>query len=426
MEGIRAATTLSYHSSDLPVDESAVFFSAMNEISTLPVHSVLHIPKSTRPLFSQVLAREIKHAFQDGIWGFLRLHMLAKAVIRVPSRGGRKKRHVIKNILSSRIHRWQQGDLLSLWQEARKDSKNNLSCSNASVAQANIHRSLKLAMKGRYSDAMNTLRSQGCASRDDPSVFTELKHRHPIHTLPDWSEDIPSPLVVDSQAVLHALEAFPRDTSPGFSQLRAQHLLDAIRCTSAPDAQLCLDNLTILTNSLLAGKLDRRIAPWLSGAPLTALRKKGGGIRPIAVGNTIRRLVSRICCMSVRSCLPDIFLPYGQVGVGIKGGMEAAIHTLRSFITANCDREDFCCVKVDFTNAFNECHRTSFMSRLKKELPELFAWVQWTYHTAGELRFGDSHIRSTAGVQQGDPLGPLLLFLWCYSNFLTFLAIVQV
>ena len=65
LEGIRAATTLSYHSSDL--DESAVFFSAMNEISTLPVHSVLHIPKSIRPLFSQVLAREIKHAFQDGI-----------------------------------------------------------------------------------------------------------------------------------------------------------------------------------------------------------------------------------------------------------------------------------------------------------------------------------------------------------------------
>ena len=76
-----------------------------------------------------------------------------------------------------------------------------------------------------------------------------------------------------------------------------------------------------------------------------------------------------------------------------------------------------CCVKVDFTNAFNECYHTPFLSRLKKELPELFARVQWTYHTAGEVRFG-------AGVQQGDPLGPLLfsfvllqfLDLHCHSS----------
>ena len=209
----------------------------MNEISTLPVHSVLHVPKSIRPLFSQVPAREIKHAFQDGIWGFLRLHMLFYVFHHVEE--GRSDLLSRTYCLNSRIHRWRQGDLLFLWQEARKDSKNYLSCSNASVAQANINRSLKLAMEGRYSDAMNTLMSQGCASRDDPSVFTELKHHHPIHTLPGWSEDIPSPLVVDSQSVLHALEAFPRGTSPGFSQLRAQHLLDAIRGTSAPDAQLC-------------------------------------------------------------------------------------------------------------------------------------------------------------------------------------------
>ena len=55
--------------------------------------------------------------------------------------------------------------------------------------------------------------------------------------------------------------------------------------------------------------------------------------------------------MSVRSCLPDIFLPYDQVGVGVRGGMEAAIHIKRSYIAANSDREDFCCVKVDFRNA---------------------------------------------------------------------------
>ena len=59
--------------------------------------------------------------------------------------------------------------------------------------------------------------------------------------------------------------------------------------------------------------MDRRIAPWLTGAPLTAIYKKqeGGGIRPIAVGETLRRLISRVCCSAVKFQLPDVFLPYG-------------------------------------------------------------------------------------------------------------------
>ena len=69
------------------------------------------------------------------------------------------------------------------------------------------------------------------------------------------------------------------------------------------------------------------MAPWLCGAPITALHKKNRGIHLIAVCETIRDLVSRICCLSVCDGLPDLFLPYGQVGVGIKGGLEVAIHS---------------------------------------------------------------------------------------------------
>ena len=43
------------------------------------------------------------------------------------------------------------------------------------------------------------------------------------------------------------------------------------------------------------------------------------------MGEVLRRLASRLCCSAVRPYLPDIFLPYGQVGVGVKGGLEAAV-----------------------------------------------------------------------------------------------------
>ena len=104
-------------------------------------------------------------------------------------------------------------------------------------------------------------------------------------------------------------------------------------------------------------------------------------------------------------------LPFGQVGVGVPGGLEAAIHSLRTILSTLGAKSDLCCLKVDMSNAFNECNRSSFLSRCKSVFPELFAWVQWCYCCAGELHFGPHHILSTTGVQQGDPLGPLLFSL---------------
>ena len=59
----------------------------------------------------------------------------------------------------------------------------------------------------------------------------------------------------------------------------------------------------------------------------------------------------------------------------------------------------------------NECNRHAFLRRTRLAAPELFGWVQWCYHSPGELRFGDHRVISSSGVQQGNPLGTLLFSL---------------
>ena len=101
--------------------------------------------------------------------------------------------------------------------------------------------------------------------------------------------------------------------------------------------------LTRCINGLLAGTLDSCLAPWFCGVPLTALVKKGGGFWPIVVGETLRRLVSKVCCFSVCLSLPDLLLPFGQVGVGISGGLEASVHSLHIILSTLGSDSSLCC-----------------------------------------------------------------------------------
>ena len=52
---------------------------------------------------------------------------------------------------------------------------------------------------------MRSLGSLRCASLDDNEAFEELVGRHPIHNLPSLSGDISLSLVVNSAAILAAL-----------------------------------------------------------------------------------------------------------------------------------------------------------------------------------------------------------------------------
>ena len=211
------------------------------------------------------------------------------------------------------------------------------------MEKGNIRLALRWASDGRYGNALRALGARGVASYDNVAARDDLIHRYPQNVVPSRSSDVPVSLVVEPSVVLYALRSFPKGTSPGSSALRPQHLLDAVCGSTSPAAFECLSNLTRCVNALLAGKLDSRLAPWFCGAPLTALVKGSGAFRPIAVGETLRRLVSKVCCVSVRDSLPSLLLPRGQVGVGIRNGLEAAVHSLRTILATVGSNCELCC-----------------------------------------------------------------------------------
>ena len=119
----------------------------MNEAVTLSVYSIAHVPRSIRLLLAQVLAIELEHGYLYGLWGFVRLFIVAKCSLRTPPRGGRKKRHVVLTLLSSRLNCWQEGQLVDLWREARNDAVSRIFQNNSTKERK--HHSFYQSSTGR-------------------------------------------------------------------------------------------------------------------------------------------------------------------------------------------------------------------------------------------------------------------------------------
>ena len=199
--------------------------------------------------------------------------------------------------------------------------------------------------------------------------------------------------------------SFPNGSAPGPSGLRPSHLKEAVKCRSPDKAGQLLSTLTRFVNLLAAGKAPSEIQPHLCGATLLASKKKGGGHRPIAVGEVLRRLVSKCLAAQSRSEAVSILGPL-QLGVGVRGGCEAIVHAVRQAMTSLPDNNRWTLL-LDFSNAFNSIDRESMFVEFRHRIPGLSAWMEYCYSGQPLLHLGKHTIHSCCGVQQGDPLGPL-------------------
>ena len=188
--------------------------------------------------------------------------------------------------------------------------------------------------------------------------------------------------------------------------LRPQHLLDLVNC--ADSGPILISALTGFVNALLGGGCHTDVGPILFGGRLIALDKKDGGIRPIAIGSTFRRLTAKCASAFAIAKLAPMLAPR-QLGVGVPGGCEAAVHATRRFLSSLSS--DSVLVKLDFSNAFNCLHRDSMLLAVHKYAPELYKFCHLAYAQSSFLKFGPHILLSEEGVQQGDPLGPLCFCL---------------
>ena len=102
-----------------------------------------------------------------------------------------------------------------------------------------------------------------------------------------------------------------------------------------------------------------------------------------------------------------------QLGYGTPHSSEGAAHAARIYLQ-NLP-SDHLLLKLDFKNAFNCLCRDRMLTVVGEKVPELLPLVHSAYSSPSHLFSGNEIIRSSEGVQQGNPLGPLLFYLTIQS-----------
>ena len=318
----------------------------------------------------------------------------------------------LSKTIARRLKHWQDGDLDGLYNEGKALQMRLLKGSRRKI-ETEAQQFNKLMNTGKISSAIAKLTdtSKGVLSLDEivkgKTVEQTLIEKHP-----------PSEPINENYITPVSNETIPFHPSI-FDQINSQHIKKAAMRTHGSHGPSGLDAnewRRILTHfvqqSVEISKTIAKIAKKLATEelnpelmePYNACRlitlDKNPGVRPIGIGEVMRRIIGR----TIIKCLKNELMSLGsnyQLCLGQKCGIEYAIHTLRdqySKTSANA------VLLIDAENAFNSLNRKLALKNIKITCPSLLTAIKNSYSNPSKLFVNKKTIYSQEGTTQGDPL----------------------
>ena len=380
-----------------------------------------HIPKGSRYLFAKSFASTIEKALLVNDYdSWTRFIIFPTVCLRSPIHNGKRHCKSLSTLINKQISFFENtADTNTLIKSIDPTSSLPKSASSKRSSQQ-LRKSVSDKLNdGDVRGAVRLVASDASLAPYSQDILAELLEKHPQRppdrrAFPD-SSGCSNLRAITTDEVALSIKSFPLGSSGGITRLRPQHLKEALRMEVGDQRQRLLEQLTLLVNFIISKRLPDFVTPVLLGANVTALSKPDGGVRPIAVGETIRRIACKCVLKRVVRSVSTLLSPH-QLGCGVLAGIDAATHSMRTKI-AQASPPDIL-LKLDFHNAFNTMRRDHIAECLLKYAPVLLALFTSCYCDSTYLTFGNDIFLSDEGLQQGDPLAPLYFCLGLHDILL--------
>lgn len=207
-------------------------------------------------------------------------------------RGGRKYSRDLAHELGHRLELWDVDDIPSLYSTFHQ-ARRSVRLQGRQISETVLRRVERFLSDGDCSKACGALSAR-------PPLEPTEELLHSLKTLHPESQYLVDPAIIPGlenltaftvDEVTVALRSFKKSSSAGPSRMRPCHILNLFQ---AKTANRLFTVLGSLTTKLANYGFPSSLSPLLCGASLFALEKPAGGIRPIACGDLLRRLTSKL------------------------------------------------------------------------------------------------------------------------------------
>ena len=331
-------------------------------------------------------------------------------LLQKPSAKSKAKQHLLS--LERRLKLWRSGNLDELIREVRhiqsgfdtttsrsKNQTNNLSKKFSKfMSEGNISAALKL---------LDKTNSTGLLPLTE-EVMKELRSKHPNPVPPTSDSLLCGPIQnipdcffdgIDEQAILKAAKDTKGSGGPsGMDADQYRRLL----CSKnfLKEAKALREELAEFARKLATNMYDPQLVEVYIACRLIPL-DKDPGIRPIGIGEVLRRIVGKAISRTSSSYIKEAAGPL-QTCAGHGAGAEAAIHAMRQIFS---NEGTDAVLLIDASNAFNRLNRAAALHNVQITCPVIATYLINTYrHPASLYVAGGQKILSMEGTTQGDPL----------------------
>ncbi len=326
-------------------------------------------------------------------------------LLQKPSRNSKSKDHV--QCLVKRLAYWRAGELQKLVKECTV-IQGRL---NSPKFDPKHHEQVfvRLMLQGKISSALKWIGSQQShplQTTDD--VIETLRSKHPPPAPTVDGSNLKGPVMeiedvifdsIDADLIHRTAKKISGSAGPSGADAEIwQRILCSKQFKKKPD-KLC-ECIAELAKKLCCKLVNPDHIKSYTACRLIPLSKNPSGVRPIGIGEVLRRIVGKAITTVLKPDLLNCTAPIQTCG-GLPGGVEAAIHAMRKLYN---DPETEAVLLVDADNAFNSLNRETALNNLQYTCPEFFKYVLNTYRKPAELYINNSDdiVYSQEGTTQGD------------------------